>query len=41
VDFLFDPGYLAIHRSEDLVMIQITWNEGQNTEQKQALSGQR
>jgi phenylpyruvate tautomerase PptA (4-oxalocrotonate tautomerase family) len=27
-DFLFDPDYLGIHRSDDLVMIQITWNEG-------------
>jgi phenylpyruvate tautomerase PptA (4-oxalocrotonate tautomerase family) len=34
---LFDPDYLNIHRSEDLVIIQITWNEGRNTHQKQAL----
>ena len=27
-DFLFDPGYLGIDRSDDLVIIQITWNEG-------------
>ncbi|HYZ41995.1 MAG TPA: tautomerase family protein, partial [Stellaceae bacterium] len=27
-DFLFDPDYLSIHRSDDLLMIQITWNEG-------------
>ena len=36
-DFLFDPDYLGIHRSDDLVMIQITWNEGRAVEQKQAL----
>jgi 4-oxalocrotonate tautomerase len=36
-DFLFDPDYLSIHRSDDLVMIQITWNEGRTVEQKKAL----
>src|ERR1700677_3842798 len=36
-DFLFDPDYLDIHRSDDLVMIQITWNEGRTVEQKKAL----
>ena len=36
-DFLFDADYLGIHRSDDLVMIQITWNEGRAVEQKQAL----
>jgi phenylpyruvate tautomerase PptA (4-oxalocrotonate tautomerase family) len=36
-DFLFDPDYLGIHRSDDLVMIQITWNEGRTVEQKKAL----
>lgn len=35
--FQFDPDYLGIHRSDDLVIIQITWNEGRSTEQKQAL----
>ena len=34
---LFDPDYLGIHRSKDLMIIQITWNEGRNTMQKQAL----
>ena len=29
-DFLYDPGYLGIHRTEDLVIIQITWNEGRS-----------
>jgi 4-oxalocrotonate tautomerase len=36
-NFLFDPDYLGIHRSDDLVMIQITWNEGRTVEQKKAL----
>jgi 4-oxalocrotonate tautomerase len=35
--FLFDPDYLGMHRSDDLVIIQITWNEGRGTAQKQAL----
>lgn len=36
-NFVFDPDYLGIHRSDDLVMIQITWNEGRTVEQKKAL----
>lgn len=36
-NFLFDPDYLGIHRTKDLVMIQITWNAGRTTAQKQAL----
>ena len=36
-NFLFDPNYLGIHRSDDLVIIQITWNEGRTVAQKQAL----
>ena len=32
--FQFDPEYLGIHRSADLVMIQITWNEGRTTAAK-------
>jgi phenylpyruvate tautomerase PptA (4-oxalocrotonate tautomerase family) len=36
-NFLFDPDYLGIHRSDDLVMIQITWNEGRTVEQKKTL----
>jgi 4-oxalocrotonate tautomerase len=36
-NFLFDPDYLGIHRSDDLVMIQITWNEGRTLEQRKAL----
>ncbi|MBO4224926.1 tautomerase family protein [Bradyrhizobium neotropicale] len=35
--FLFDADYLGIHRTNDLVIIQITWNEGRTTAQKQAL----
>ena len=35
--FLFDPDYIGIHRTDDLVIIQITWNEGRNLEQKKAL----
>ncbi len=35
-DFLFDPEYLSINRSDDLVIIQVTWNEGRTVEQKKA-----
>jgi 4-oxalocrotonate tautomerase len=36
-NFVFDPNYLDIRRSEDLVIVQITWNEGRTVEQKKAL----
>jgi 4-oxalocrotonate tautomerase len=36
-DFIFDPDYLGIHRTDDLIIIQITWNEGRTLAQKQAL----
>jgi 4-oxalocrotonate tautomerase len=36
-NFLFDPSYLGINRSQDLVIIQITWNEGRTVEQKKVL----
>jgi phenylpyruvate tautomerase PptA (4-oxalocrotonate tautomerase family) len=36
-NFIFDPTYLGIHRSNDLVIIQITWNEGRTIEQKKTL----
>jgi 4-oxalocrotonate tautomerase len=36
-NFRFDSYYIGIHRTEELVIIQITWNEGRNTEQKKAL----
>jgi 4-oxalocrotonate tautomerase len=35
--FRFDADYLGIHRTEHLVIIQITWNEGRHIDQKQAL----
>jgi 4-oxalocrotonate tautomerase len=36
-NFVFDPNYLDIRRTEDLVIIQVTWNEGRTVEQKKAL----
>ena len=36
-NFLFDADYLGIHRSDDLVMIQITANKTRTLEQKKAL----
>lgn len=36
-DFIFDPSYLGIERTHDLVIIQITWNEGRTVEQKKTL----
>jgi phenylpyruvate tautomerase PptA (4-oxalocrotonate tautomerase family) len=36
-NFLFDEDYLGIHRTEDLIIIQITWNEGRTLAQKEAL----
>ena len=36
-NFLFAPEYLGIRHSDDLVIIQITWNEGRTLEQKKAL----
>jgi phenylpyruvate tautomerase PptA (4-oxalocrotonate tautomerase family) len=35
--FIFDPGYLGIQRSENLVVIQITLSEGRTVEQKKRL----
>ena len=35
--FLYDPTYLGIDRTADLIIIQITWNEGRTIEQKKAL----
>jgi 4-oxalocrotonate tautomerase len=37
MNFVFDPNYLGVRRSEDLVIVQITWNEGRTLEQKKAL----
>jgi 4-oxalocrotonate tautomerase len=36
-NFLFEPRYLGIDRNDDLVFIQITWNEGCSAGQKKAL----
>jgi phenylpyruvate tautomerase PptA (4-oxalocrotonate tautomerase family) len=36
-NFVFDPYYLGVRRSEDLAIIQITWNEGRTIGQKKAL----
>jgi 4-oxalocrotonate tautomerase len=35
--FVFDSDYLDIHRTAQLVVVQITWNEGRSLEQKKAL----
>lgn len=35
-DFIYDPQYLNIARTDDLVMIQITLNSGRSTELKKA-----
>ena len=35
--FVYDPSYLGISRTDGLVYIQITLNEGRTTEQKRAL----
>src|SRR6185437_6677363 len=36
-NFVFDPDYLGIHRSNELIMVQIFFNEGRSVAQKQAL----
>src|ERR1700733_2569025 len=36
-NFIFDPDYLGIHRTGDLIMVQIFFNEGRSVVQKQAL----
>jgi 4-oxalocrotonate tautomerase len=33
-NFLFDPTYLGIERSNDLIIIQVTWNDGRTVDQK-------
>jgi 4-oxalocrotonate tautomerase len=35
-DFVYDPEYLSISRTDDLVMVQITLNSGRTTEMKKA-----
>ncbi len=36
-DFIFDREYLGIERSDDLVMIQVFFNQGRTTQQKESL----
>ncbi len=36
-ELVYDPDYLGVKRSEDLVVIQITLNAGRTLEQKRAL----
>ncbi|AGA28917.1 tautomerase family protein [Singulisphaera acidiphila] len=36
-NFLFEAGYLGIDRGDDLVIVQITWNEGRSAGQKKKL----
>ncbi|WP_158756022.1 tautomerase family protein [Dyella sp. S184] len=36
-EFDYDPNYLSVDRSDDLVIVQITCNSGRTVEQKQAL----
>ena len=36
-ELVYDPDYLGVKRSEDLVVIQITLNAGRSLEQKRAL----
>jgi len=36
-NFIFARSYLGVDHTEDLVMIQITFNEGRTTAQKQSL----
>lgn len=35
--FIYDPNYLNIRRSDDLVIVQITLNQGRTVELKKAL----
>ena len=34
---IYDPDYLKIHRTDDIVIIQITLNQGRTVEMKKAL----
>ena len=36
-NFIFDPDYLGIHRTGELIMVQMFLNEGRTVAQKQAL----
>ena len=33
-NFVFDPTYLGIERTKDLIIIQVTWNDGRTLDQK-------
>jgi phenylpyruvate tautomerase PptA (4-oxalocrotonate tautomerase family) len=33
-NFIFDATYLGIKRTDDLIMIQVTWNDGRSIDQK-------
>lgn len=35
-EFIYDPQYLNIKRTDDLIMVQITFNSGRSTELKKA-----
>lgn len=35
-NLVLDPNCLGIHRSDDLVLIQISWNEGRSVEQQKS-----
>jgi phenylpyruvate tautomerase PptA (4-oxalocrotonate tautomerase family) len=35
-NFVFDASYLGIERTKDLIIIQVTWNDGRSVEQKKA-----
>jgi len=35
-DYILDPTYLGIHRSQECVTIQVTLNEGRTVDQKRA-----
>jgi phenylpyruvate tautomerase PptA (4-oxalocrotonate tautomerase family) len=36
-DLVFDPGYLGIERTDDVVLVQITLSAGRSVEKKKAL----
>jgi len=36
-NFIFDPTYLGIERTNDLIIIQVTWNDGRTLDQKKVL----
>jgi 4-oxalocrotonate tautomerase len=36
-NFIYDPDYAGIHRTAELIFVQIVFNEGRTTDQKRAL----